>query len=67
MARIFGFVVGAIWLSFAFMAFRSSSAGWSSGYPVLGFWWAVITGLFTIAATVAIVGTARHRTTGPKK
>jgi len=67
MARIFGFVVGAIWLGFAFMAFRSSSAGWAAGHPDFGFWWAVITAFFTIAATVAIVGTARHRTTGPKK
>lgn len=67
MARIFGFVVGAIWLGFAFVAFRNSSAGWANGHSDFGFWWAVITGFLTIAATVAIVGTARHRTTGPKK
>lgn len=67
MSRIFGFVVGAIWLIFAFFAFRSSQAGWQAGHSDLGFWWAVITGFLTIAATVALVGTARHRTTGPKK
>lgn len=67
MARIFGFVVGVVWLGFAFVAFRNSSAGWEAGHSDVGFWWAVITGFLTIAATVALVGTARHQRSGPRK
>ncbi|MEX0935269.1 MAG: hypothetical protein WD013_00095 [Gemmatimonadota bacterium] len=67
MSRIFGFVVGAIWLVFAFLALRNSLGGWSDGHADLGFWWGVITVLLAIAATVALVGTVRHRRTGPQK
>ncbi len=67
MGRIFGFVAGLIWVGFATMAFSASSAGRGAGQPDVAFWWSVITVLYTIAATVALVGTARHRRTGPNK
>ena len=60
MKRIFGFVVGVIWLVFAFVAFRNSAAGWSGQHSDLGFWWAVIAVFLTIAAGAAIVGTLLH-------
>jgi hypothetical protein len=67
MSRIFGFAVGAIWLLFALLAFGNSATGWSAGDSDLGFWWGVIAALLAIAATVAFVGTARHRRQGPLK
>jgi hypothetical protein len=67
MSRIFGFVVGAVWLVFAFMAFGARSAGAAAGQPDVTFWWTVITVGYLAAATVALVGTARHQQTGPKK
>jgi hypothetical protein len=67
MSRIFGFVVGAVWLVFAFVALRRSLDGWSAGYADLGVWWGVITALLLIAASAALVGTARYRYQGPRK
>lgn len=67
MTRIFGFVVGVVWLVFAFVALRRSLDGWSVDHVDLGVWWGVITALLTIAASAALVGTARYRRTGPKK
>jgi hypothetical protein len=63
MARIFGFVVGIVWLGLAFGALRRSMAGWSAGNTDIGFWWAVITGLLTIAALGAFIGTWIHTRT----
>ena len=60
MFRIFGFVVGIAWLGLAFGAFKNSAAGWGADATDLGFWWAVIGGFLTIAATAAIVGTWLH-------
>ena len=67
MPRIFGLAVGIIWIVFAFLAFRNSASGWAEGHSDLGFWWGVITLLLVIAATVALTGTVRHRTQGPRK
>lgn len=67
MGRNFGFAVGAIWLLFTTLALLSSLSGWSDGSSDLGFWWGVIAALLAIAATVALVGTARHRYQGPQK
>jgi hypothetical protein len=67
MPRIFGFVVGAIWILFAIMAFRASSAGAAADQPDAAFWWLVIMAFYTLAAGVALVGTARHKYQGPKK
>ena len=67
MSRIFGFAVGAIWLFFAYTTLQRSLDGWSEGSPDIGFWWAVITVLLSLAAGVALIGTARHRRTGPSK
>ena len=65
MSRIFGFLVGALWLVFSLLAFRNSAYGWSEGHSDLGFWWAVIGVLLLVASAVALVGTSRHRASGP--
>lgn len=67
MSRIFGFVIGAIWIVFTFMAVRASSAGAAADQPDAAFWWTVIAVFYGIAALVAIIGTARHRYRGPRK
>jgi hypothetical protein len=67
MSRVFGFVIGAIWIVFSLLAFRNSALGWSEGHADLGFWWAVIAVLLAVAAGVALVGTARFRRQGPVK
>lgn len=67
MARNFGFAVGALWLLFALAAAGNSVGGWAAGQSDVGFWWAVIAGFLTIAASVALIGTARHRYQGPRK
>ncbi|HEX9885645.1 MAG TPA: hypothetical protein VGA70_04115 [Longimicrobiales bacterium] len=60
MARIFGFLVGFVWLGLAFGALRRSLAGWDAGQSDIGFWWAVIASLLTIASVGALVGTWLH-------
>jgi hypothetical protein len=60
MRRIFGFVVGVIWLVFAAVAFKNSAAGWSADASDLGFWWGVIGVFLTIAAGAAAIGTWLH-------
>jgi hypothetical protein len=60
MSRIFGFVVGLVWLVFAVGAFRNSMAGWGAQASDLGFWWGVIGVLLTIAAVAALFGTWIH-------
>lgn len=67
MSKIFGFAVGAIWVVFVIVAVRNSAQGWATGYPDLGFWWAIVAAFLSIAATVAFVGTARLRPQGPRK
>lgn len=67
MSRIFGFVIGAIWIVFALMAVRAASAGSAADQPDAAVWWTVITVFYGLAALVAIVGTARHRYRGPTK
>ena len=60
MGRIFGYAVGVAWLGLAFGALRRSMGGWSAGHADIGFWWAVIGGLLTIAALGALIGTTLH-------
>ena len=60
MSRIFGFVVGLVWLVFAAVAFKNSAAGWSAQASDLGFWWGVIGVLLAIAAGAALLGTWIH-------
>lgn len=67
MSRIFGFIIGAIWLGFAFMALGARSAGAAAGQPDVTFWWTVILLGYSGAAVAAIVGTLRHRPSGPRK
>jgi hypothetical protein len=60
MGRIFGFLVGIVWLVFASVAFRNSAAGWSADASDIGFWWAVIGVFLAIAAGGALLGTWLH-------
>ena len=60
MNRIFGYVVGLVWLGLAYGALQNSLAGRSAGQPDVGFWWTVIAGLLTIAALGALIGTTIH-------
>lgn len=60
MNRIFGYLVGIVWLGLAYLAFQNASAGRAAGQEDVGFWWTVITGLLTIAALGALVGTTLH-------
>jgi len=60
MSRIFGFLVGALWVVMALGAFRRSMAGWAADQTDIGFWWAVIGSFLAIAATGAFVGTWLH-------
>ena len=67
MTRIFGYLIGVIWIVFTAMALGARSAGAQAGQPDVTFWWTVIAVVYAIAATVAIVGTLRHQPTGPSK
>lgn len=67
MTRIFGFAVGLIWLGFAFMAFRAASAGATADRPDQALWFGVVTFLLALSAVIALVGTVRHRASGPRK
>lgn len=60
MSRIFGFLVGIVWLVFAGVAFRYSAAGWSADASDLGFWWGVVGVLLAVAAGGALLGTWLH-------
>ena len=60
MGRIFGMAVGVIWIVFVFISFSRSAAGWNAGQTDIGFWWAVIGSLLTLAAGSAFVGTWIH-------
>ena len=60
MGRIFGFLVGIVWLVFASVAFKNSAAGWGMNASDIGFWWAVIGVFLTIAAGGALIGTWLH-------
>lgn len=60
MSRIFGFLVGAVWLVFAAVAFKNSAAGWSADASDLGFWWGVVAIFLTIASGTAFLGTWIH-------
>lgn len=65
MGRIFGFLIGIIWLGLALLAFRRSAAGWDAGFSDVGVWWSIIAGLLAVAALGALVGTWLH--TRPRK
>ena len=60
MGRIFGFLVGIVWLVFAGVAFKNSAAGWSADASDLGFWWMIIGIFLTLAAGAALIGTWLH-------
>lgn len=60
MNRIFGYLVGIVWLVLAWGAYGTASAGRAAGQADVGFWWTVIAVLLTIAALGALVGTTIH-------
>ena len=60
MKLIVGFVIGALYLTLSFLAFRNSSGGWDAGHADLGFWWGVIATLLAIAGVAALVGSWIH-------
>lgn len=66
MKKLFGYVIGVVWLGIAFGAFRTSARGWAEGHSDIGFWWAVIGSLLTIAALGALVGTTIHTRARPQ-
>jgi hypothetical protein len=47
-------------LILAGFAYGDSSAGWMAGNTDIGFWWAVIAVLLTIAGLGAVIGTWIH-------
>lgn len=67
MTRFFGFIVGAIWLAFVFMAFQARAAGVAAGQEEVVFWWTITTLAYLAAAVAAVVGNLRHKASGPKK
>ncbi len=60
MTRVLGMLAGVIILVLAGFTFQDSATGWSEGHSDIGFWWAVITVLLTIAGCGAVIGTWIH-------
>jgi hypothetical protein len=60
MTRLLGVLVGIGILVMASFTFQDSAIGWKDGHSDIGFWWAVITGLLTIAGVATIIGTWIH-------
>jgi len=60
MNRIFGYLVGVVWLGMAFGAFQRGQNGGALGYSDMSVWWTIIAGLLTIAGVGALVGTTIH-------
>lgn len=60
MKRVLGIVLGVLWAVLAGLAFRESSNGWAAGHSDLGFWWAVIGTLLSIAGLGILVGSWIH-------
>ncbi len=59
-----GMLVGIFYLFITWQAFQRSSAGWETGQPDIGFWWAVIASFLGIAALGALIGTWIHTRPG---
>lgn len=60
MKLIIGVIFGVFYAVLAGLAFKTSRAGWAGGHPDLGFWWAVIGTLLSIAGLGALIGTWLH-------
>ncbi len=60
MNRVLGMMAGFGILVLAGFAYGDSSAGWTAGHSDIGFWWAVIAVLLTIAGLGAVIGTWIH-------
>ncbi len=60
MTRVLGVLAGVGILVMAGFTFQDSAAGWADGHSDIGFWWAVITVLLTIAGVGTIIGTWIH-------
>ena len=64
MTRVLGMMAGFGILVLAGFAYGDSSAGWTAGHSDIGFWWAVIAVLLTIAGLGAVIGTWIHTQPG---
>jgi hypothetical protein len=60
MKRILGMGVGVLYFVIAYGAYSRASAGWDAGQSDVGFWWAVVAVLLSIAALGALIGTWIH-------
>ncbi len=60
MTRVLGMLAGVGILVMAGFTLQDAAAGWAGGHSDIGFWWAVITVLLTIAGFGAIIGTWIH-------
>lgn len=60
MNRIFGYIVGLVWLGLAWGAFQRGANGRAMDQADVGVWWTIIAGLLTIAALGALIGTTLH-------
>lgn len=60
MTRVIGIAIGIGILFLSFLAFQTSSTGWSTGHSDMGFWWGVIATFLAIAGLGAVVGTFIH-------
>jgi hypothetical protein len=67
MGRIFGYLIGLIWIGLAFGALSRASAGFSADMADVGLWWSIIGTLLGIAATAALVGTYLHTSAGASR
>lgn len=60
MKLVLGIVIGLVYLGLTAAAYLRAAEGWRTGYPDLGFWWAVIGTFLLIAALGAVGGTWIH-------
>jgi len=60
MKFIIGIVLGLFYTVLVSLALRQSAGAWQVGNADLGFWWAVIGTLLTVAGAGAVVGTWIH-------
>jgi hypothetical protein len=60
MNRIFGYLVGIVWLGMAWGAFQRGQNGGAMGYTDMVVWWTIIAGFLMIAGLGALIGTTIH-------
>ncbi|MDT8369274.1 MAG: hypothetical protein RQ745_08710 [Longimicrobiales bacterium] len=60
MNRLFGYLVGVLWLGLAFGAFQRGRAGGAEGFSDMVVWWTIIAAFLAIAGLGALIGTTLH-------